>query len=279
MNTSYIKLKAKKTLVNNHFKSFLISIFPYAVIVSLSGLNYYLYVVLKDTDFSAIPHISSYAQILPPTLLTISMVLSYMIWQFSRMATDSYFFQKNKKAEATFWSNIKDLSFRQVVTSAMVNILRFFLSIAWGVLYLLPCAVVSATFIYYVKGDNINLELLITLVVSMLVLFFIGTAFLYVTLKRYSMCNAVILSTGERDCLKVIEKSIEIMEGKTITYAFYRLSFIGWIFSCLLIIPTIYVLPYVTISKYSFYNAITMKQQYKEKQKPIIFYIQKNIKA
>ncbi len=279
MNTSYIKLKAKKSLVNNHFKCFLISILPYVVIFSLIGLNYYLYAVLKDTDFSAIPHISYYARFLPPTLLTISMVFSYLVWQFSRIVTDNYFFNKNKKADITFWSNMKSLSFRQVVTSAMVNILKFFLTIAWSVLYFLPCAVVSATFVYYIKGDNVSIELLITLFISMLVLFLIGTVFLYVTLKRYSMCNAVILSTSEKDCLKVIEKSIELMEGKAITYAFYRLSFIGWIFSCLLLIPAIYVLPYVTMSKYSFFNAITMKEQYKEKQKPIIFYIQKKIKA
>lgn len=279
MNTSYIKLKAKKSLVNNHFKCFLISVLPYVVIVSLIGMNYYLYVVLKDTDFSAIPHISSYARFLPPTLFTVSIFFSYLLWQFSRIVSEKFFYYKNKNTEVTLWWALKKLSFRQVITSAMVNIIKFFLSVAWGVLYLLPCAVVSATFLYYVKSDNISIKLLITLFVSMVVLFLIGTVFLYVTLQRYSMCNGVIFSTGEKDCLKVIEKSIELMEGKAITYAFYRLSFIGWIFSCLLLIPAIYVLPYVTISKYGFYNAITMKQQYKEKQKPIIFYIQKKIKA
>ena len=279
MNTSYIKLKAKKALVNNHFKCFLISILPYVVIVSLTVLNYYLYVVLKDADFSAISHISSYARFLPPTLFTVSIFFSYLLWQFSRIVSENFFYYKNKNTEVTLWWTLKKLSFRQVITSAMVKIIKFFLSVAWFVLYLFPCAVVCATFVYYIKGENINIELLITLFVSMIILFLIGTAFLYITLQRYSMCNGVIFLTDEKDCLKVIEKSIELMEGKAIAYAIYRLSFIGWILSCLLLIPAIYVLPYVTMSKYGFFNAITMKEQYKEKQKPIIFYIQKKIKA
>ena len=41
MNFSYIKLNAKKNLVRNYFKSFVLSALPYVSIFTLSGLNYY----------------------------------------------------------------------------------------------------------------------------------------------------------------------------------------------------------------------------------------------
>ena len=48
MELTYLKLDAKKNLVNNQAKLFFASIFPYVAIFSLAVLNYYLYLVSDE---------------------------------------------------------------------------------------------------------------------------------------------------------------------------------------------------------------------------------------
>ncbi len=276
MNMSYIKLKAKNRLVKNNFRCFFASALPYVTFVSLSLLNYYLYIFLKNTDFASL---SSYARILRPLLLTISFVASFIIWRTARLITDRYFYVKNHNPDAAFWNSARGVTFRQFITASMATVLKFFLGIAWSTLYLLPCAVMGGIFVYAVKNEDFNLNLFITLFASTVILFFIGISFLYVTMKRYSMTDAVIFACKEKDSLKAIEKSIKIMEGNTLKYSLYCLSFLGWLLSCVLVLPVFYVLPYKTMAKYSFYSFLTKSTFFKhQSEKPIVFYITKTVK-
>ncbi len=273
MKFSYIKLNAQKKLLQNHFTCFCASFLPYVTIVLLSLLNYYLYIFLKDIDFNFIPFISSYDVYVKASLFTLSVCISFVLWKTLQIYSHKYFFSRiNKKY-------IK-LNLRQYITAITVSILKFFLSVAWGAFYLSPCAVTVATLYYSIHSGEYTFSVMLTLFVASAILFIIGISFIYVTLKRYSMCNFVIFTETNTDAIKVIEKSIALAEGNTVKYAFYCLSFSGWLLSCLLIIPVFYVLPYVKMAKYSFYKAITKPQEKEiESQKPIIFYIAKKEKA
>lgn len=266
MEFSFIKLNAKKRLVKNHFKSFLISALPYVNIFLLTALNYYLYIFLKNVDFIFIPYISSYAVVVKASLFTLSMLCSFVLWRISQLFSDKYFFSRNTKISCR-------LSFRQCFTAIMVSVLKFFLSVAWGTLYFSPCAVMTATLYYCIHSGDYTFNVMLTLFVASAILFVIGSGFFYVTLKRYSMCNYVILTGVETDSIKIIEKSINLIEGNMAKYTFYGLSFVGWILSCVLIVPVFYVLPYVKMAKYCYFKAITRPQEREtEIQKPIIFY-------
>lgn len=276
MDLSYIKLKAKNRLVKNNFRCFLASALPYATFILLSLLNYYLYMFLKNTDFASV---SSYAFFLRPSILTVSLVVSFIIWRTSRLLTDRYFYVKNNNPDASFLEAARGVTFRQFITAAMATVLKFFLGIAWSALYLSPCAVMSGIFAYALRYEEFNRYLFITLFASAVILFFIGVSFLYVTMKRYTMTDAVIFACKEKDSLKAIEKSIKIMEGNTLKYSLYCLSFLGWVLSCFLVLPIFYVLPYKTMAKYSFYSFSSKSTFFKHKsQKPIVFYITKTVK-
>ncbi len=273
MNFSYIKLNAKKKLVRNYLKSFVMSALPYVSIFTLFGLNYYFYIFLRNADFSFVTAISYYEIYLKATLLTITAYISFLLWRIIQLYSDKYFYSKNMK------THIK-LKFSMCMTAISVSILKFFISVAWSAFYLLPCAVVGATLYYSVISNEYSFNVMLTLFVSAIILFFIGVSFLYVTLKRYSMCNFVIFSRAETDSIKVLAKSVELIEKNTIRYSFYRLSLLGWIFSCILIVPIFYVLPYIKMARYSFYKAITRPYSYKSGEiKPTIFYVTKKEKA
>ncbi len=276
MDMSYIKLKAKNRLVKNNFRCFLVSVLPYITFIILSLLNYYLYIFLKNTDFASV---LSYAEVLRPLILTVSFVFSFIIWRTARLLTDRYFYCKNHNPEETFRGSSAGITFRQFITASMATVLKFFLGIAWGAVYLLPCALMGGIFAYSLEYEEFNRNLFITLSVSVLILFLIGVSFLYVTMKRYTMTDAVIFACKEKDSLKAIEKSIKIMEGNTLKYSLYCLSFFGWLLSCLLVIPVFYVLPYKTMAKYSFYGYSSKFEFSKHTaEKPIVFYINKTVK-
>lgn len=273
MNFSYIKLNAKKNLVKNHLKSFIMSVLPYVSIFALCVLNYYFYIFLKNADFSFVTAISYYEIYLKATLLTISVCISFLLWRIIQLYSDKYFYSKNMKTKLK-------LSFSRFVTAISVSILKFFLSVAWSAFYLLPCAVVSATLYYSVISNDYTFNVMLTLFVSAIILFIIGISFLYITLKRYSMCNFVIFSGTETDSIKVIAKSVELIEKNTIRYSFYRLSLLGWVSSCILIFPAFYVLPYIKMARYSYYKAMVKPYSYRYEQvKPTVFYVTKKEKA
>lgn len=273
MKFSYIKLNAQKQLLKNHFICFCVAFLPYVVSVFLCLLNYYLYIFLKSIDFSFISPISFYDIYIKASLFTLSICVSFVLWKISQIYSQKYFYsQINKK-------HIK-LKFRQYITAITVSILKFFLSVAWGSFYLLPCAVTVATLYYSIQSREYAFNVMLTLFIASVMLFVIGISFIYITLKRYSMCNFVIFTETNINALKVIEKSIILTENNTVRYAFYCLSFVGWLLSCILIIPIFYVLPYIKMAKYSFYRAIIKPLEKEiETQKPIIFYISKKEKA
>lgn len=280
MEMSYLKLNAKKRMVKNHFKCFAVSILPFVTILLLTVVNYYLLIMLKETDFSFNRYISLYAEYIRPSLLTLSLIISFCLWKSICLFCESFFLLKTNNRKVSFKRAIKNVSFRQCVTFWVVSVIRFFLSVSWSTVYLSPCAAVSFLLIYCYRYENYGFGVNLTLFIASVLLFVIGFSYLYVTLKRYSMCASVILTEKEKDSLKVIAKSISIMEGNCVRYALYCLSFAGWVLSCILIIPLIYVVPFVAMGKWCFMNSLgRTKQVQKEPEKPIIFYIPKKLES
>ncbi len=268
---SYVKLIAKKKLLKNTFKCFLVSFLPYVTIVLLTVLNYYLYNFLKTVNFDFNSVILSYENYLKATLLTFSIVLSFLFFQFLLFASQKFFFCKQLD------NYDKRITFKQYLTCIVVSVLKFYLSLAWSVVFYFPTLAVGVAFYYSISAMEFNFNLTVTLFVAVVTLFVIGSMFLYVTLKRYSMCNYVIFTGQESESIKVIEKSIVLMENHLIDYSLYCFSFAGWILSCILIVPIIYVLPYIKIAKCGYFKAVTKPNTLKQPQKPIVFYIQKRV--
>lgn len=279
MEKSYLKLYAKKRMVKNYFRCFAVSIFPYVTIFSLAVLNYYLFILLRQTDFNFSAYISPYAEFIRMFLVTVCLVLSFCIWKSICLFKDNFFLLKALKNKVLFFKSLKYVSFSQCVTFSFVSIIRFFLTVSWCTVYFLPCLAVSLLLLYSYRNENYGYNVNLTLFVASTLLFIVGISFLYVTLKRYSMCSYVLLTEKEKNPLRVIARSINLMEGYTICYAFYCLSFVGWILSCLLVAPTVYVIPYLNVGKWCFLNSLDSQRFLKqESEKPIIFYITPKIK-
>ena len=276
METSYFKLNAKKRIMKNYFKCFTVSVFPFVSVVLLTILNYCLLILLNRIGFNM--YFSPYASYIKFSIMLVSIFLSVFLWKSLQLLVDSYFLVKALNKKVTFIKAIKCVTFRHCITYFVVSAIRFCLSISWFTIYLSPCIVVSALLIYTYKKESYSFNINLTLLVSAILLLVIGFSFFYITLKRYAMCSSIILTEEEKNPLKIIVKSIEIMENKSLKYAFYCLSFSGWLLSCLLIIPIFYVVPYFNMSKWCFKNSLeSYKFAKPENEKPIIFYFTKRV--
>lgn len=273
MELSEMKIEAKKILVKNYAKLFSASFFPYVTIFSLVVLNYYVYILLKETDFSFSPLVSSYAGELRPVLMTLSVSVSFVLWRFVRLFTDAYFFRKSRNASAGYFESIKSLSAKQIFACAGADVLKFFISAGWAAFFLSPSVITAGTFYYALKDGSYSKNVLSVLAASCAALFAAGCGFLYTALKRYSMSRAVIFENPKTDSLKAVEKSIALMEGRCLKYSAYCVSLWGWAALCLFIIPAVYVLPYNYMAKCCYFNAVTNKRKQPKTEKPVIFYI------
>lgn len=260
MNLSLLKLKAKKRLVKNNAKCFLISFLPPLSLAATGTAVYFLYSFLLT---AALPY-DAYTK---PAALTLGIIISFIIYAFAKLSSDNFFISKSRKTGR--------VTFKKVLSYSVVCVMRFFLSVSWFVLYFFPCLTVSGALYYAVSRNLYGRNVFAALVSSAAVLFLIGSVFLYITLKQYSACSAVLLTEEETDALKIIAKSMEIMNGNMIRYSLFCISFFGWMISCIFILPAFYVLPYRAAAKFEFYSAVTKRDTAQTSHKPVIFYLNK----
>ena len=125
----------------------------------------------------------------------------------------------------------------------------------------------------YFSLTAVNNKVFLTLLLSTIILFFVGLGFLYVIMKRYSFTSAIIFTSKEKDAIKILARSTALVEGQTVKISMFFASFFGWSLSCLLLVPLFYVLPYKKISQFNYYNfVIGFKPVEIAREKPIILH-------
>lgn len=266
----YLKLIAKRKMMNDTMGCFFISVLPLLTLSLLVILNYYLQFFLKKTVFETDIFLLVFFTIL-------SSVISFCIWKSTCLMKYNFFLIKTNYKKVKFLKVVRHISLKQHITYWKVSVLRALLSVSWSAVYFSPCLVVSLILAYSYRYENYGRNVNLTLFISALSLFTVGLFHFFVTIKRYSLCESIILKDKQKKPLNVITESINEMENKSIKYALYCLSFSGWILSCIFIIPIFYVLPFVNMSKWCYISYLNKPKEIKT-EKPVIFYIQKQIK-
>lgn len=269
MRKSYLKLVAKKRMMNDTLRCFFVSVIPFAVFFFLVVFNYYLPFFLKKTLQNT--------DIFPMAFLSVfSIVVSFYLWKSVCLMKEKFFLMKTSHKKIKFIKSVRDISMSQYTAYWKVSVLKTLLSVSWSAVYFSPCIVVAGLLAYSYRYENYGRNVNLTLALASLILFLVGLFHFFVTIKRYSMCTAIILKDKQKNPLKIIAESIDVMENHSVEYSFYCLSFAGWICACIFVIPLFYVLPFVNMSKWCYMANINKEEKtVPENEKPIIFYIQK----
>lgn len=273
MKMTYLKLIAKRRLMNDTLRCFFVSILPFFTFSLCIVFNYYLPFFLKKT--------SGNKDIFLNVVISIfSIVISFCFWKCVCLMKEKFFFMKTVYKKVKFFKVVRSIKLNRYITYLKVSVLRMLLAVSWSAVYFLPCGIVALLLIYSYRYENYGENVLLTLFVSSVMLFLVGAFHFFVTLKRYSMCEFIILTDKQKNPLKIMAESIKLMENHSINYSLYCLSFTGWVLSCIFLVPLFYVLPFVNMSKWCYMEKIRKQENtVNENEKPIIFYIQKRKKA
>ena len=278
MEITCLKLSAKRKMLKNNFRFFLAGALPFFTISLLTILNYYFTEIIKSTDLKLPENLLLYSEAIRLSLIIFSILCSLCLWKWISLSSQMYFYKRSIGKKTSFLRCMRCLTFSQYNSFLGVTIIKVLLILGVGALYFLPCIAVSILLIYSYRYESYGFNVNLTLFVSSAILFLIGAVFLFVTSKRYALTTHIIFTEKERNPLRIIAKSIEGMGNHSVEYSVYCLSLLGWISSCVFIIPIFYTVPYLTLSKWIYVCFIENKNhKVIENEKPIIFYIQKRV--
>ena len=122
----------------------------------------------------------------------------------------------------------------------------------------------------FIRGQEYGIEELkafyskITVLIVMNILIFIfvflGTLALIIPgiilAFGYTMVFYIFVDNQELGAKEYLDKSKEMMRGYKMNYFLFSLSFIGWILLCVLIVPMIWVVPYMTTAQTIYYEEL-----------------------
>ena len=109
----------------------------------------------------------------------------------------------------------------------------------------------------YYKSNVVNillLSFLITLFISLWSLLFIIPGI--IAALSYSMCTYIYVDAEHTEPMEVMNESKRITYGYKWDYFVFVLSFILWGLLCVLFIPLIFVIPYVTVANAMYYDEL-----------------------
>lgn len=145
--------------------------------------------------------------------------------------------------------------------------------LCWGFVFVLPSAVCVSFLIMSLSQGPMEKNVFISWASGCAVLLIIGLAFLFVTAQRYSAWKYYLCSE-KNGVVSALYKSIEKTEGRCLEIAAFKLSMTGWLMSCLLIIPVVYVAPYISVSNALFVlRGKTQEKTVEQKLLPAVFEI------
>ena len=143
-------------------------------------------------------------------------------------------------------------------------------------LLLVPASVGSVLYMLnFVRGKEYSLDnlkafypkigIIIALNIVMSVLIGLGYIALLIPgiilTFAYSMTFYIFADHPDLSLMDYLRKSREMMKGYKFNYFAFSLSFIGWILLCFLIIPIIWVVPYIETSMTIYYDELKKSQE------------------
>ena len=223
MEITCLKLSAKRKMLKNNFRFFIVGALPFFTISLLTILNYYFIGFIKKTDLRLTGFLLPYTEAVRLSLILFLILLSLCLWKGISLCVQMYFYKRAKGSKASFLNCMQSLSFSQYNSFLGVTIIKALLSLGIGALYFLPGIAVLVLLIYSYRYESYGFNVNLTLFVSAVILLVTGAVFLFITTKRYSLSTYILITENERNPLKVIAGSIEIMENNSLEYSLYCL--------------------------------------------------------
>lgn len=134
--------------------------------------------------------------------------------------------------------------YKKAVSAFSVSVVLALLKGAIYTLFCLPGIALAAGGIYMLFSSGISLALAAIVFFGSVVLMFAGAGFAFCAVQRYAAAPYIVALRPQTRVRSALSASARIMQGRYISCAMFKLSFLPWLLSCVLIVPAFFVWPY-----------------------------------
>lgn len=241
------KIKAKSLIAGrllNFFVliliTFLLSILSVAAIITVIGsvLHPYVSSLIFSEDSPVYP-------VLYYTIGIGAIIALVLMHAYTRYVSDKIFYLKASDCSTKGAYRVKGKT--TILKAFLLGVLIVTLKILWFFALQIPF-IAAASYFAYLLMDGLPQNIIFIFVGGCLALFLIGSFFWFCIVQRYTAARYIFASSKLPSAFGVIKQSTDTMKGRCLKTAFFKLSLIPWIVSCLFLIPIPYVLPYYKMS-------------------------------
>ena len=260
---SCIRIEAKRLLSHNTPRFFFISllsfIFRYGIL-TLSVLSVYLF--YKSNFFSFL--LSAYNSLLiygsVSFLASVIIFLCFLFISGIRLGEYAVYFGKANGATGKFTTLFRFIGVSKSIKALWLFLRINTLKILWSICFFLPAAICGVCIYNLYKNDYTNQSTFFVLAVGLSIILALAFVMCRVLSLRLSASAYYICLHGSTSVSEAIKKSIRatdcfLSDGVVLEY-----SFIGWILSCIFIIPAFYAIPYIKLTKAVFITEAIFSQ-------------------
>ncbi len=279
MNTN-IRLQAKYLLSRNNFRLFAISFASFCLrwgrlILTVAGLFIFLKSSLfeKLTSQYGVKEVSFVCVIIYVWFFFLTALVSAGI----KMGEQFIYFTRSQGSKGSL-----RLLFKYATPKKAFRALKFYTTVnfyktIWLIYFLFPCALCVICDIYVYSAYDLSSVMHIILSVSISLLLSISIVMWRAAVARYSAAPYYFCLNPQMKVKDAIKKSIRFTDGFLTECVLLEYSFLGWILSCLLVIPLFYVIPYVKLSRCVFVSEMLLEKPRTKETFGAITYLSQHI--
>lgn len=267
-----VRITAKKILVGNVFLTFLFLFF--ACLVSLLGVLFVtagcLLIMDKTVKDFFITQFGENALIPRIVVCVLAVFLGLILFSLGKNLRAKRIYEA-VTGESAVCSLKKSFHF------LLYYAIKTLFTLAWGFVYFLPCAICASSLVMSLSQGAMEKNIFYSWVAGCVVLLSVGFGFLFVTLQRYSVWQ-YYLCDEDNGVISALYKCLDKTKDRCVKIALFKLSMLGWILSCFLVLPIIYVLPYynVSVALFSLDKGENEQEKKREEFPPAVFRIIRN---
>lgn len=251
---SIVRLKAKGLLTGNTVRLFFISAVSFILrwgyaFINVTGFLHFL----RSNIFSDLLQRFNSLAVYALTGIIYSVSLYFMISTVSSIRAGERFiyYTRAEGGKGRFCLLFKFIGIKKSLRSLMLYISVNVLKLLWFIYLALPLLICGACIIYLYAFGNLSVSVLTILLTG-------ESLLLAVSIVMWRVCTLRYDATVYYACLsnipirKAIKKSIRHTDGALSEGVVMEYSLLGWLLSCILIIPAVYCIPYIKLCKSTF---------------------------
>ncbi len=179
-----------------------------------------------------------------------------------RLGEQFLYFIKASGGRGRFLLLFHFFTFKKSFKALCLYIKLTVLKITWLLYYLFPCAVCYGITFYLYSYGNLLTSVFYILIIGSSVLLSFCVFMWRATFSRYNAAPYYVSLNPEITTKAAIKKSVYFTDGFLRESVLFEGSFFAWFFSCVAVVPVIYVLPYFKLSKALFVVEALSKSPY-----------------